>query len=141
MGSPDKTPARVVIDCDTAIRIASEDIVPDPAIELLAPTLLRSHVLDTLFKRVRKGHLDEERGLTINASFSKLKIRFLGDAVMRRRAWAIADRQGLGTTEMAEYVALTLLQADALVTSDERLLAAAGGLVPLLDPLRLGKSR
>jgi len=141
MGSPDKTPARVVIDCETAIRIASEDIVPDPAIELLAPTVLRSHVLDTLFKRVRSGHLTEEQGLTINAHLAKLKIRFLGDAVMRRRAWGVADRQALGTTEMAEYVALTQLQADALVTADERLLAAADGLVPILDPLRLGKSR
>jgi hypothetical protein len=38
----------------------------------------------------------------------------LGDAVLRRRAWAVADRLGWASTyNNAEYVALTQLQADA----------------------------
>ncbi|MGP1395289.1 MAG: type II toxin-antitoxin system VapC family toxin [Inquilinaceae bacterium] len=133
--------ARVVIDPDTAILIAAEEIVSDPSYALLAPTLLRSQVLDRLFKRVRSGELAESDGLAINARFAKLKIRFLGDAVMRRQAWAIADRKGLGTTELAEYIALTQLQADALATADANLIASAGGLVAIVDPKRLRTSR
>lgn len=141
MGSSDNKIARVVIDPDTAILIASDDIVSDPSYALLAPTLLRSQVLDRLFKRVRSGELAEEDGLAINARFAKLKIRFLGDAVMRRQAWAIADRKGLGTTELAEYIALTQLQADALATADMSLIASAGGLVSIVDPQHLRTSR
>jgi predicted nucleic acid-binding protein len=45
-----------------------------------------------------------------------MKIRLLGDAVLRRRAWEVADQLGWAGTYDAEYVALTQLQADALVT-------------------------
>lgn len=125
---------RVVIDPDTAIRIASGALTPSAAIALLAPTLLRSEVLATLFARVRDGALSADEGLAINARFAKLKVRYLGDAVLRRRAWAIAERQGLSTTALAEYVALVQLQADALVTEDPDLTAAAKGEVRVVAP-------
>ena len=127
-------PKRVVIDPDTAILIASGALLPSEGYAILAPTLLRSQVLATLYARVRDGALAAEQGLAINASFAKLKFRYLGDAVMRRRAWAIADRQGLRSTELAEYVALAQLQADALVTEDPDLAAAAEGGVPVVAP-------
>lgn len=141
MGSSDNKMARVVIDPDTAILIASEEIVSDPSYALLAPTLLRSQVLDRLFKRVRSGELAEEDGLATNARFAKLKIRLLGDAVMRRQAWAIADRKGLGTTELAEYIALTQLKADALATADVSLISSAGDLVSIVNPQHLRTPR
>ena len=50
-----------------------------------------------------------------------MKIRLLGDAVLRRRAWEVADQLGWDSTYDAEYVALTLLQADAFVTLDAEL--------------------
>ena len=50
-----------------------------------------------------------------------MPIRLLGDAVLRRRAWDLADRLGWASTYDAEYVALTQLQADALVTMDSKL--------------------
>jgi predicted nucleic acid-binding protein len=41
--------------------------------------------------------------------------------VLRRRAWEIADQLGWASTYDAEYIALTLLQADAFVTLDAKL--------------------
>jgi indolepyruvate ferredoxin oxidoreductase alpha subunit len=58
-----------------------------------------------------------------------MKIRLLGDAVLRRRAWDIAQEQGWASTYDAEYVALTQLQADALITLDAKLARSVDGIV------------
>ena len=50
-----------------------------------------------------------------------MRIRLLGDAVLRRRAWDIAEGLGWAETYDAEYVALTQLQGDAFVTLDTEL--------------------
>ena len=67
-----------------------------------------------------------------------MKIRILGDGVLRRTAWKYADELGWDSTYDAEYVALTKLQADALVTLDEDLARAVQGVVPTasIDDLR-----
>ena len=49
--------------------------------------------------------------------------------MLRRRAWAIADTLGWAETYAAEYVALTQLQADALVTLDADFARAVESLV------------
>jgi indolepyruvate ferredoxin oxidoreductase alpha subunit len=49
--------------------------------------------------------------------------------VLQRTAWRVADQLGWETTYDAEYVALTTLQADVLVTSDKHLARAVSGLV------------
>ena len=59
----------------------------------------------------------------------QMPIRLLGDAVLRRRAWEIADRLGWASTYDAEYVALTQLQADAFITLDEELARSVEGIV------------
>jgi predicted nucleic acid-binding protein len=59
-----------------------------------------------------------------------IPIRLLGDAVLRRRAWELADRLGWASTYDAEYVALTQLQADAFVTLDAELARRVQGIVP-----------
>jgi indolepyruvate ferredoxin oxidoreductase alpha subunit len=53
-------------------------------------------------------------------------------------AWEVADRLGLASTYNAEYIALTKLQADALVAMDDELARSAEGLVELasIDALR-----
>jgi predicted nucleic acid-binding protein len=75
-----------------------------------------------------------ERVTRINS----LKVRFLGDKVLQRTAWRVADQLGLETTYDAEFVALTQLQADMLVTSDAELARAVGDLVETatVDALR-----
>jgi len=58
-----------------------------------------------------------------------MPIRLLGDAVLRRRAWELADRLGWASTYDAEYVALTQLQADAFITLDAGLARSVAGIV------------
>jgi predicted nucleic acid-binding protein len=67
-----------------------------------------------------------------------MKIRLLGDAVLQRRAWDIADQLGWDSTYDAEYVALTQLQADAFVTLDAELARSVDGIVATasIDALR-----
>ena len=120
---------RFVIDVGVALRITEDETEIAPSHTLLAPTLLRSQVLDVLFSRVRNDELSKEVALDLNARFGKLKVRYLGDAVLRRRAWALAERAGMASTFQAEYLALTQLQADALVTEDDDLTSKARGIV------------
>ena len=67
-----------------------------------------------------------------------MPIRLLGDAVLRRRAWDLADQLGWASTYNAEYVALTQLQADAFITLDAELARSLEGIVPTatIDALR-----
>ena len=58
-------------------------------------------------------------------------MRLLGDRVSRQTAWKLAREHGWETTFDAEYLAVTLLQADALVTVDPAMAKLAEGLVPL----------
>jgi predicted nucleic acid-binding protein len=60
---------------------------------------------------------------------NSLKVHFLGDKVLQRTAWRVADQLGWETTCDAEFVALTQLQADIFVTSDGDLARAVSGLV------------
>jgi predicted nucleic acid-binding protein len=60
-----------------------------------------------------------------------MSIRLLGDAVLRRRAWDLAESLGWAETYDAEYLALTQLQADAFVTLDAELARRANGIVPM----------
>jgi predicted nucleic acid-binding protein len=67
----------------------------------------------------------------------RMPIRLLGDAVLRRRAWDLADQLGWASTYNAEYVALTQLQADAFVTLDAELARSVQGIVATpIDALR-----
>jgi indolepyruvate ferredoxin oxidoreductase alpha subunit len=67
-----------------------------------------------------------------------MPIRLLGDAVLRRRAWELADQLGWASTYDAEYVALTQLQADAFITLDAKLASSLEGIVTTasIDALR-----
>ena len=67
-----------------------------------------------------------------------MPIRLLGDAVLRRRAWDLAERLGWAETYDAEYIALTQLQADAFVTLDAELARSVDGIVTTasIDALR-----
>jgi len=122
---------RYVIRPDVAIRLARDEAVIRDEHELLAPTLLRSQVLSQLYQAVRNGQLtsqDAERAL---GYVRGLRLRLLGDRVLQSVAWDVADQLGWPDTYDAEYVALTRLQGDALVTLDERLAQAAKRLVPV----------
>jgi len=129
---------RFVVDAGVVIHLASEGIAISPEHELLAPTLLRSETLSLLHEAVARGEITAEVGLDRHRRISQLPIRLLGDAVLRRRAWQVADQLGWGETFRAEYVALTQLQADALVTLDDDVARSVEGIVATatVDALR-----
>lgn len=129
---------RFVIDAGVALHLVREGIQVSAAHELLAPTLLRSQALSMLHEAVHRGELPADTARDLLDRVGRLKIRLLGDAVLRRTAWSVADRLGSASTYTAEYVALTMLQADALVTLDAELARAVDGIVPTaaVDDLR-----
>jgi predicted nucleic acid-binding protein len=130
--------ARFVVDCGVVLRLASGGIEVSPDHELLAPTLLRSQTLSALHEAVHAGELSPDVALDRLARIRALPIRLLGDAVLRRRAWDLAERLGWAETYNAEYVALTQLQADALVTLDATFAGRLDGVVgtATIDALR-----
>jgi predicted nucleic acid-binding protein len=120
---------KFVVDAGVVIRLATEGVAVSPTHELLAPTLLRSETLSALHEAVARGEITAEVGLERHRMISKMPIRLLGDGVLRRRAWQVADQLGWTSTFRAEYVALTQLQADAFVTLDEELARSLEGIV------------
>ncbi len=121
---------RFVVDASAVLHLAGEGLAVSPAHELLAPTLLRSQTLSALHEAVQRGDIPAEVARDRLARVGRMPIRLLGDAVLRRRAWEVADRLGWSSTYDAEYVALTQLQADAFVTLDAELARRLDGIVP-----------
>ncbi len=120
---------RFVVDAGAVLYLASEGVVVPDKHELLAPTLLRSQTLSLLHEAVQRGELTEDFARERLARIGRIKIRLLGDAVLRRRAWEVADQLGWASTYDAEYVALTQLQADAFVTTNAELARSVEGIV------------
>ena len=120
---------RFVIDCETLLGVAAGEIEVAEAHKLVAPTLVRSQALSALYEAARRGEITAAEGLERVTRINSLKVRFLGDKVLQRTAWRIADQLGWETTYAAEFVALTQLQADVFVTSDRDLARAVSGVV------------
>ena len=129
---------RFVVDCEVVLRLASEGIEVAPEHELLAPTLLRSQTLSAMREAVHAGEIPRDVALDRLNRVWAMPIRLLGDAVLRRRAFDLAEQLGWAETYDAEYLALTQLQADAFVTLDADLARGAEGVVPIatLDALQ-----
>lgn len=116
---------RLVLDPGAAIRLLTDGGGLAPDISLVAPTLLRDQVLDRLY---RSGVPEAER---THARLAALKVRYLGDRALRQVTWRVAAEAGAATTFAATYVALTMLQGDALVALDDEVRTLAEGRVPL----------
>ena len=129
---------RFVVDCGVVLHLVREGIQVSAEHELLAPTLLRSQTLSALHEAVHQGRIAPEVALDQLTRIRALPIRLLGDAVLRRRAWDLADQLGWAETYDAEYLALTQLQADAFVTLNNDLARRVEGVVPTatIDALR-----
>ncbi len=121
---------RFVVDCGAVLHLVTQGIQVPPDHELLAPTLLRSQTLSALHEAVHRGELPRDVALDRLVRVRALPIRLLGDAVLRRRAWEVAEQLGWAETYDAEYVALTQLQADAFLTLDPDLARRVEGIVP-----------
>jgi predicted nucleic acid-binding protein len=120
---------KYVIGPDVAIHLAHDEAMIVGEHQILAPALLRSQMLSLLYQAVHRGEMtkkDAERQLNYVRG---LRIRLLGDRVLQNVAWKVADQLGWPDTFDAEYVALTQLQADALITLDRQLAHAVKDLV------------
>ena len=129
---------RFVVDRDTLLRIVAGEVEVAAGHQLVAPTLVRSQALSALYEAARRGEISAAEGIDRVTRINSMKVRFLGDKVLQRTAWKIADQLGWETTYDAEFVALTQLQADAFVTSDRDLARSISGLVETatIDALR-----
>ena len=120
---------RFVIGPDAALRLARLEARIPATHQLLAPTLIRSQLLAHFYGQVRRGELDERTAKRQLDYLRGLRLRLLGDRSLQSVAWRIADQLGWPDTFVAEYIALTRLQADAFICMDPDLSHAASGLV------------
>ncbi|MDN3495183.1 hypothetical protein QL996_04530 [Planococcus sp. APC 4015] len=115
---------RFAIDAPTALRLIDDDRMPAGGNSLVAPAILRSDALSMLYRAVRSGDLDERAGRDALDKLAALKVRLLADRVSRATAWKLAAHHDWDDTHRAEYLAVAVLQADALITGDDVLAAA-----------------
>jgi indolepyruvate ferredoxin oxidoreductase alpha subunit len=129
---------RFVVDSATLLAIAAGEIDVATEHQLLAPTLARSQALAELYAAARRAEITDADGRARARRINTLRIRYLGDRALQQQAWKVAAQLGWESTYDAEYVALTQLQADALVTGDAELALAVAGLVTVasIDALR-----
>jgi predicted nucleic acid-binding protein len=123
-----------VIGPDVAIRLAHDQAVirGDHQILALSTAVLRFQVPSLLYQAVRRGEMtrkDAERQLEYVRG---LRIGLLGDRVLQNVASKAAVLLGWPDTFDAEYVALTQLHADALITLDRQLAGAVKDLVTVV---------
>jgi predicted nucleic acid-binding protein len=96
-----------------------------------------------MHEAVQRGEIAPDVAHDRLTHIGRMRIRLLGDAVLRRRAWEVADRLGWASTYDAEYIALTQLQAHAFVTLYRQLQRNVEGIVATaaIDALAPPQSR
>ena len=129
---------RFVVDAGVVLHLASAELEVSGKHKLLAPTLLRSQALSALHEAVQRGEIPADVARDHLTRIRGMRIRLLGDAVLQRRAWELANQLGWASTYDAEYIALTQLQADAFVTLDANPALSVEGIVETasIDALR-----
>lgn len=123
--------SRYVIDAPTLLHLLDNELRVDGSHQLVAPNSIRSEALQLLLRDVRRGTRTERDALALHERVTELKMRLLGDRVSRGTAWRLAREHDWDSLRDAEYLAVTRLQADALVTVDPALAAKADKLVPV----------
>ena len=129
---------KFVIDAGVGLHLIGEGIAVGPTYELLAPTLFRWQTLELAHESVVRGEIPANVALERIEKVWQFRIRMLGDAVLRRLAWKLANQLERVSTFAAEYIALSLLQGDAFVTLDADLARRVTGVVAVasIDDLR-----
>jgi predicted nucleic acid-binding protein len=123
--------ARYVIGPDVAIQLAGEEAVVPSRHHMLAPALLRPQMLSLLYQAVHRGEMtreDAEQRLGY-ARGMQIRLHEDDDHFLQNGAWQVAGQLGWSDTFDAEYVALTQLEADALITLNPQLAHAVKDLV------------
>lgn len=120
---------RYVIDAPTLLHLVDQRMPVHPDRQLLAPNSVRSEAMNLLLGQVQSGTRSEAEALERHERMTEIKMRLLGDRVSRRTAWQIAREHRWEDLHQAEYLAVTRLQADALITVDPDLAAKAENVV------------
>ncbi len=123
--------ARYVIDARTLLHLVDSELSVAAGHQLVAPNSIRSEALQLLLHDVRRGGRTRKEALQRHERMTEVKMRLLGDRVSRRTAWDIALEHDWDTLRDAEYLAVTRLQADALITVDPDLAGKAATIVPI----------
>jgi predicted nucleic acid-binding protein len=118
-----------VIGPDVARQLANDQAVIRDEHQILAPALLRSQLLSLLCQAVRRSEMTRKDAGRRRGYVRGPRIRLLRDRVLQDAAWKVADQLGWPDTFDAEYLALTQLQADALITLGRQLADAVKDLV------------
>lgn len=121
---------RYVVDARTLLHLVDHGVPVRADVQLVAPGSIRSEALELLLRDVGDGSRTEAAALQAHERITELKMRLLNDRVSRATAWRIARERCWDTLRDAEHLAITRLQADALVTVDAQLAAKAEGVVP-----------
>jgi predicted nucleic acid-binding protein len=121
---------RFTIDAPTLLHLVDSQLAVNPDHQLVAPSSIRSEALTRLLRDVRAGRRTEPEARQLHTRMTEVKIRVLGDRMSRWTAWKIAQEHDWDNLRDAEYLAVTKLQADALVTVDPVLATKAEGVVP-----------
>src|SRR3974377_1320778 len=119
---------RYVIGPDVAIQLAGEEAVVPDGHHMLGPALLHSQMLSLLYQAVHRGEMTKEDAERRLFYVQGMRIRLHEDYLLQKAAWQVADQLGWSDTFDAEYVALTQLEADALITLDRQLAQAVTGM-------------
>lgn len=122
---------RFALDGAALLRFAASDAPLADGHALVGRGSLRSDAMAILYREVRAGTRAEGEAKALLDRVTAIRVRLLGDRVSRSTAWAIALEQGRDEIGDAEHLAVARLQADALVTDDPALIAAAEGVVPI----------
>lgn len=131
---------RFAIDADIALRIIRDGRPLGADTTLVGAAALRSLASAGLYREVTSGRLDPREGRELLERVAELKIRLLGDRGSRAAAWKIARELGSDEIGTVETLAVAVLQADALVSEDGALIAAAEGRVPVVGYEELFRS-
>ncbi|WP_144720584.1 hypothetical protein [Agrococcus jejuensis] len=122
---------RFALDGAALLRLAASEVPLAEGHALVGRGSLRSDAMAILYREVRDGTRTEAEAKALLDRMTAVKVRLLGDRVSRSTAWSIARDQGRDDIGDAEHLAVARLQADALVTDDAALIAAAEGIVPI----------
>lgn len=129
---------RFAIDASVALRLIQEGAPIADGHQLVAPNVLRSQVLSSLYRAVRRGEQTRGEARAQLDRLASLRVRLLGDRVSRAVAWEIAEQLDSDDTGVAEFIAVAKLQADAFITLDPELARRVEGIVAVapFDALR-----
>lgn len=124
--------ARYAIDAPTLVRLVTDDWSVSAVNQLVAPDVIRSHVLSLLFEQVQLGQVTGEVARVHLERSLEVEIELISARLSRRSAQEIS-REHAWTSKnyAAHYLAVATLGADALVTVDACLAARAEHIVAL----------